>query len=79
MLLVESIPWNETRVRGPVLTLAWWLKYVSINLSHARFVGKVDDDTYIHVPDLIRLLKVTELSFGTSTNIYFGALSFCHW
>ena len=79
MLLVESIAWNETRVRGPVLTLTWWLEYVSSKLPHARFVGKIDDDTYIYEPDLARLLTEAELAFGPSSNIYFGALSFSHW
>ena len=79
MLLVESVAWNETRIRGPSLSLAWWLNYARAELKQARFIAKVDDDTYLHAPDLGRLLRHIESTLGANSNVYLGALTFCHW
>ena len=38
VLLMHSIAYNESRVRGPLLSLAWWLLYAAAELRHARFV-----------------------------------------
>ena len=49
-ILEVDVPWNETRMRGPVLTLAAWTRYAATNLTTAKYVVKVDDDSYLHVP-----------------------------
>ena len=56
---LRDVQWNETRVRGPVLSFASWLRYAHASLAHARFIGKVDDDAYVHAPDLEALLLRT--------------------
>ena len=79
MLLAESISWNESRVRGPTLSLAWWLRYAARKLPHAHFVAKIDDDAYIHVPDLVVLLRQTHVAAGPSSNVYLGVLTYYNW
>ena len=36
MLLVQAIGWNESRVRGPVFSLAWWMQYSARAFQHAH-------------------------------------------
>ena len=79
MLLVADIPHNETRVRGPLLSLAWWLIYAGAAMRHAAFIGKVDDDAYLHAPDLERLLRTTSAQLGPSANVYVGVHTWYHW
>lgn len=78
ILGLDSIAWNETRLRGPVLCLAAWLRYAAAALPHARFVAKVDDDTYIHTPQLERMLRaVLVQSSAESGRVYMGVLNWC--
>ena len=79
MLLIKSVAWNETRVRGPVLSLAWWLRHASEEIRNARFIAKVDDDTYLHLPDLARLLHEADATLGATSHVYLGVLTFYHW
>ena len=79
MLLANTIVWNETRVRGPTLSLGWWLSYASHELRHARFVGKIDDDTYLHIPDLSALLRHVHAGVSPSAYVYLGVLTYYHW
>ena len=79
VLLADAIAWNETRVRGPVLSLAWWLDYAARELTHALFVGKVDDDTYLHAVDVEALLRATHAQVGSSASVYLGVLTWYHW
>lgn len=76
MLLANTIVWNETRVRGPTLSLGWWLSYASHELRHARFVGKIDDDTYLHIPDLSALLQHVHAGVSPSAYVYLGVLTY---
>ena len=79
VLLVGAVGWNESRVRGPILSLAWWLLHAAQTLQHAHFVGKLDDDAYIHAPDLQQLLSSMHLQFGPSANVYMGVQTWYHW
>ena len=63
----------------PAITIAkahaFW-RAASKLLAHnslLRFIGKVDDDSFVHVP---RLLSAALLGMGCSRNIYFGAMAF---
>ena len=78
LLRVGSVAWNETRLRGPVLTLAAWLQHAASHLSGARFIAKVDDDSYLHAPDLAAMLKQL-LPQMPSTHIYLGTLTWYSW
>ena len=79
MLLVQAIGWNESRVRGPVFSLAWWMQYSARAFQHAQFIGKADDDAYLHIPDLQRLLQVTRNQMGPDANVYMGVHTWYHW
>ena len=78
LLRVGSVAWNETRLRGPVLTLAAWLQHAASHLSGARFIAKVDDDSYLHAPDLAAMLKQL-LPQMPSTHVYLGTLTWYSW
>ena len=69
-----TVAWNETRLRGPVLSLAVWLQYAVVHHSSARFIGKMDDDAFLHAGDFERLLRTVAAS-PLSTYMYMGAMS----
>lgn len=79
MLLAHTVAWDESRVRGPVLSLVWWLRYASKALAHAHFVAKLDDDAYIHAPDLERLLWLTHAEMGGNAAVYLGIFTWYSW
>ena len=56
-LLCASVPASDGRVRGPLLALWWWLRYAYHAYPHAQFVGKADDDVFVHLPDAEQLLR----------------------
>eukprot|EP00962_Isochrysis_galbana_P036925 scaffold12838_cov144-Isochrysis_galbana.AAC.7 len=73
-----DVAWNETRVRGPVLSLAAWLQYAASALPHARFIAKVDDDAYVHTLQIQQLLRsILVQSPASSGRIYMGVLNWC--
>ena len=78
VILMNAVAWNETRLRGPVLTLAAWLRHVAVHLYQSRFVAKVDDDSYLHAPDLAMLLR----SFAAQLQhpyAYIGTITWYSW
>ena len=79
LLLVRSIAYNESRARGPLLSLAWWLLYAHRALPRASFIGKLDDDAYLHAPDLMRMLRVVSSTVGAGANVFLGVLTWYHW
>ena len=78
VLRAPTVAWNETRVRGPVLSLAAWLLHAVEHLSTARFIGKMDDDAYLHAADFERLLRTVAAS-PRSTYTYMGTMTWFHW
>lgn len=74
-VLRVDVPWNETRLRGPVLSVASWLSYAVRELAGARFIAKLDDDAYIRTPKLEALLHQTLLVAPNPERIYLGAMS----
>ena len=74
-----SVPWNETRLRGPVLSVAAWLSHATVEFAHARFIAKLDDDAYINVPELERLLWEVLRVSPSPERIYLGPMSWFHW
>lgn len=45
----------------------------------ARFVAKMDDDAYVHVPDLLVMLRTLMRTTSHTPFTYFGSLSWFHW
>lgn len=79
-ILEVSVPWNETRLRGPVLTLAAWIRHAASQLPSARYIAKVDDDSYLHAPGLAELLRSTlHPSLGAHAMAYIGTLTWYSW
>ena len=76
-LLKISVNWNESRLKGPVLSLAAWLSHASRHYRSTPFVAKMDDDAYLHAPDLERLLR---MAVGQRQSmLYLGKLAWFHW
>ena len=74
-----AVAWNESRLRGPVLSLAAWLELATRQFSAASFVAKMDDDAYLHVPDLVTLLRTIESTPSHAPFTYLGPMSWFHW
>ena len=74
LLLTPLVAHNESRVRGPVLSLAVWLEYAAQHFAHAAYIAKVDDDTHLHTPDLERLLRLGQRELG-APSIYGSAIN----
>ena len=70
-----AVPHNETRLRGPVLMLAAWLAYAPRAFPSALFIGKCDDDSYLHIPRLLQLLGTVR---GPPL-VYLGKMAWFHW
>ena len=78
-ILRVNVPWNETRLRGPVLSVAAWLEYAVQHLSSFKFVAKLDDDAYIYAPGVESLLREALRVAPSPDRIYLGAMSWFHW
>ena len=79
LLLTPLVAHNESRVRGPVLSLAVWLEYAAQQLCAAAYIAKVDDDTHLHTPDLERLLRLGQREPQATANTMVGVLTFYSW
>ena len=69
-----AVPHNETRLRGPVLMFAAWLALAPRAFPLARFIGKCDDDSYLHLPRLVQLLRTMHEPL-----VYLGKMAWFHW
>lgn len=74
-VLRVSVPWNETRLRGPVLSVAAWLSFAVRELSSARFLAKLDDDAYLYAPALEGLVRQVLRVAPHPERIYLGSMS----
>ena len=64
---------------GPMLTVYRWLQYASVELpySRAHYVAKLDDDGFVHVPEMavhLRLLRDMGKRF-----VYYGIFYYTVW
>ena len=71
-----NVQYNETRLRGPVLMLAAWLAHAPRAFPTVGYVAKVDDDSYVHIPRLVQLLRAVHAPHRL---VYLGKLSWFHW
>ena len=55
-ILRVPVPWDESRLRGPVLALAAFITHAAQTMR-ARYIAKVDDDSYVHVAGLEYLMR----------------------
>lgn len=78
-VLRVDVPWNETRLRGPVLSVAAWLTYAVRELASARFVAKLDDDAFVYAPGLEAVVREAMRVAPSPDRIYMGPMSWFHW
>ena len=52
VICADSVSASETRLRGPILALAWWLRFALAQWPYCRFICKADSDTWLVLPDL---------------------------
>ena len=75
-VLCTPVPAQESRQRGPILALHFWLGHALKAYPAARFICKSDDDVYLHTPDLEAHLRSIPVS--GAPHAYYGAFNFYH-
>ena len=75
----QSVPWNETRLRGPVLSLHAWLRHAVGTFPRTPFVAKVDDDSYVQPAELAVLARAVSASVGPERPVYLGVFTYFSW
>lgn len=69
------LPNNATdRIWAPLVTLARWLQYATLNdpFRRAAYVAKMDDDVYLHLPEMEVHLRLM-LQRAPTSLVYYGA------
>ena len=51
------VPWNETRLRGPILSTFAWYRFALRNYRNARWLVKTDDDMHIVPHEALDFLR----------------------
>ena len=78
-VLRVPVAWNETRLKGPVLSFSAWLAHAADRYPAARFIAKMDDDAYVHAPRLEDLLHATLAQAVRPDRVYMGSFSWFNW
>ena len=76
-ILRVDVPWNEGRLKGPVLTLAAFITHAA-HVAAARYIAKVDDDAYINVRELAALTRRLDVTVPGRMH-YMGMLTWSSW
>lgn len=68
-----------TRDWGPYLLMYEWLRHATTALPfrHASFVAKLDDDGYIHLPELA--LHLQSIQRAALPNVFYGNIMWTSW
>ena len=74
-----DVQWNETRLRGPSMSLAAWLSYATRAYSKVQCIAKLDDDAYLYTPGLQVMLEDALHAASYPGYIYMGPMSWFHW
>lgn len=83
MVLVPA-PANAGRASGPLLSLMLWWRHAVATWPSAQFIGKADDDVYIHLIGTMNHLAaaqraVAEAYGHAEPRIYWGAFEAYHY
>lgn len=78
MLFVDA-PSNMSRDNGPLLSLALWLGCAALIHPEAHYVGKADDDVWLHLPQLESALTSTLSWLHRPWGAYVGMFEGYHW
>ena len=76
-ILRVSVPWDESRLKGPLLTLAAFITHEARRAA-ARYIAKVDDDAFVHVADLLALTRRLGAAVPDRMQ-YMGMLTWNSW
>ena len=76
-ILRVPVPWDESRLRGPVLTLAAFITHAAQTMR-ARYVAKVDDDAYVDVAGLEYVMRRVHAEVP-GRNKYLGMITWQSW
>jgi hypothetical protein len=76
-ILRVPVPWDESRLKGPLLTLAAFITHEARRAA-ARYIGKVDDDAFVHVADLLALTRRLGATVPDRMQ-YVGMLTWSSW
>ena len=69
--LCTPLPASEGRLRGPVQALHWWVRHAIVACPSCRWIAKADDDTFVHVPDVLRY-HLSAMPVEGAAHAYFG-------
>ena len=75
-VLCTDVPAVLGRRMGPVRSLMAWLSHAIATFPNAHFIGKADDDVYLHPPAIIRLLE--SVPVGMRKHAYLGYHNWYH-
>lgn len=75
-VLCTPIPANESRQRGPILALFYWLGHAAAEYPTASFVCKADDDVFLHLPDIEAHLR--SIPAVAAHSAYYGSFNYYH-
>ena len=75
---VNTVGYNWTRVRAPVLLLFKWLAHAQFQYPHAEWIGKADDDVWLQ-PDAVAAQLAAVAARKDSLFAYVGNMQFSSW
>ena len=71
---------NLSRAMGPLNSVFLWMRCAAVLYPSAPFVGKAEDDTWVHSEALAVLLRSSVLPWvGKPYEAYVGAIATYHW
>jgi hypothetical protein len=74
-------PANLTSARGPLTSTLLWLQCASAAWPHTAMIGKAEDDTWFHVPDIAASLRAAQSTLAKLgiRSMYFGMHESYYW
>lgn len=56
-MICTPVPENAGRLKGPSLGVLAWFEHVLAVRPSARYIAMADDDVYLHLPELVAILR----------------------
>ena len=80
LVLLPEVRWNESRLRGPILSLIGWFAAASSMaiFRTVKYIAKVDDDSYVHTVAMERVLRHAFADLPHE-RVYSGVLTYFNW
>lgn len=69
-MICTPVPENAGRLKGPSLGVLAWFDHVLAVRPRARYIAMADDDAYLHIPELVSILR----GIPNRTYAYIGAI-----